>query len=90
MFAPGGVLVLKQTLANVTRQDPVIHVRVKFTSGRLVHTDKGLFHYSELEIPKQPCAFVPRLPYRTGWMPERLTKVLGSGSARKQEQRSAP
>jgi hypothetical protein len=62
MFASGGVLAVKRSLANITRQDQVIHVRVKFTSGRLVHTDKGIFHYSELEIPKNPLPFIPVLP----------------------------
>lgn len=66
MFAAGGSLVVKQTLANVTRQDPVIRVRVKFTSGRLVYTDKGVFHYGELEVPRQKERFVSRLSYTPG------------------------
>jgi hypothetical protein len=66
MFAAGGVLMIKRNLAEVTRQDPVICVLVKFTSGRLVHTDKGVFHYSMLDVlPKAP-PFVPKLPVLPG------------------------
>jgi hypothetical protein len=81
MFAPGGILVVKPSLANVTRQDPLIHVRVKFTSGRLVHTDKGVFHYLELEVMKKPPTFVPRLPYRPGQIPKRLAQTLAARGA---------
>jgi hypothetical protein len=62
MFAAGGFLKVKQSLASVTRKDPVIYVRVKFTSGRMVYTDRGAFHYSELEIPEKAPTFVPKLP----------------------------
>lgn len=74
MFAAGGSLVVKQTLANVARQDPMIRVRVKFTSGRLVHTDKGVFHYGELEVPRQKERFVSRLPYTPGVDPRKAAR----------------
>jgi hypothetical protein len=72
MFAAGGSLVVKQTLANITRKDPEIRVRVQFTSGRLVHTDKGVFHYGELEVPRQKERFVSRLPYTPGVDPRKV------------------
>lgn len=79
MFAPGGILAVKQNLANLARRDPIVHVRVKFVSGRQVHTDRGVFHYSELEVPKtlSPAPrYTASLPAGHGKIPERLHEIL--------------
>lgn len=77
MFASGGVLIVKPRRAlssNVEYVEPMIRVRVKFTSGRLVYTDKGVFHYGELEMPRQKERFVSRLPYTPGVDPRKAAR----------------
>jgi len=71
MFAAGGILKVKQSIASITRGEPVVHVLVRFTSGRMVYTDRGVFHYSELEVPTKAPMFAPRLPVLPGALKRR-------------------
>ena len=81
MFLPGAILQVRLTGNEAHLRRPARTVRVITISGRLVYTDRGVFHYRQLEVgpkSKKPDVARAHRPLEAG-----LQKLAGLKKAKK-------